>query len=170
MKARVIASMLLVTVLVVLNIAIAYAASDAAITITMSGPAVIIDIVDISAAPASWEIKPVQLNSSYSKAFTLTNSGNVIVDTTIVGTDASGSGYHWVLNDNTGNNQYIIEYDVEGQAGTNNVVTTPVDFVQNLAEEQSKNFLLTVKTPTAGDLPGAGEAMQATITIHAVKG
>lgn len=170
MKARVIVPMLLVTAIMASNIAIAHAASNATITITMAGPAVVIDIVDISAAPASWEIKPVQLNSSYSKAFTLTNSGNVRVDTTIVGTDASGSGYHWVLDDHTGNNQYIIEYNVEGQTGTYNVITTPVDFVQNLAVEQSKNFLLTVKTPTAGELPEAGEAMQATITIHAVKG
>ena len=169
MKARIIASMLLVAVVMVLNIAIAYAASNATITIKMAGPAVVIDIVDISAAPASWEIKPVQLNSSYSKAFTLTNSGNVRVDTTIVGTDASGFGYHWVLDDHADNNQYIIEYDVEGETGTYNVVTTQADFVQNLAEGQSNNFLLTVKTPTSGDLPGAGEAMQATVTIHAVK-
>jgi len=169
MKARVIESVLLVTVIMVLNIAIAYAAEDTTITIKMAGPAVVIDIVDISAGPVSWEIKPVQLNSSYSKAITLTNNGNVIVDTTIVGTDASGSGYHWALNDHTGNNQYIIEYDVEGQAGTYNVFTAPVDFVQRLEEEQSKNFLLTVKTPTAGDVPGADEMMQATVTIHAVE-
>ena len=140
MKARVIASMLSVTVIVVLNIAIAYAASDATITITMSGPTVVIGVVDISAAPATWEIKPVNLNSSYSKAFTQTNNGNVRVDTTIVGTDASGSGYHWVLADHAADNQYAIEYTVEGQVGTFNIVTTPVDFVQNLDEGQSRNF------------------------------
>ena len=134
MKARIIVSMLLVVVIVALNMGMVHAATDATITITMSGPTVIIDIVDISAAPPTWEIKPVNLNSSYSKAFTLTNNGNVRVDTTIVGTDASGSGYHWELDDHIGENKYVIEYDVEGQTGTYNVVTSPVDFVQNLDE------------------------------------
>ena len=170
MKARIFLSVLLIAVLLVTNVLTAFAAEDATITITMAGPAVVVDIVDISAAPPSWEIKPVGLNSSYSKAFTLTNGGNVRVDTTIVGTDASGAGYHWVLNDYAGNNQYVIEYVVEGQTGTGKIVTTPVNFIQDLQAEKSKNFLLTVKTPTAGDLPGAGQAMQATVTIHAVKG
>ena len=170
MKARIIASMLLLVFTASLNIGTAYAATDATITITMSGPAIIIEIVDISAAPPTWEIKPVNLNSSYSKAFTLTNNGNVRVDTTIVGTDASGSGYHWVLSDNTTNNQYEIEYTLEGQIGTFNVMTTPVAFIQDLNQGQSKNFLLNLKTPMTGDIPGVSESMQATVTIQAVKG
>jgi len=170
MKARVIASMLLVAIIVALNIGMVYAATDATITITMSGPAVIIDIVAISAAPATWEIKPVNLNTSYSKAFTLTNNGNVRVDTTIVGTDASGSGYQWVLADYADNNQYAIEYTAEGKVGTFNVVTTPVDFIEDLDEGQSTNFLLILKTPTTGDIPGINGTMQATVTIQAVGG
>jgi len=171
MKARIITSILLVVEIALLNIGITYAATDATITITMSGPtAIIIDVVDISAAPATWGIKPVNLNSSYSKVFTLSNNGNVRVDTTIVGTDASGSGYHWVLADYAADNQYAIEYTVEGQVGIFNVVTTPVDFVQNLDEGQSRNFLLLLRTPASGDIPGEGGAMQATVTIQAVAG
>lgn len=170
MKARIITSILLVVEIALLNIGITYAATDTTITITMSGPTVVIDVVDISAAPATWGIKPVNPNSSYSKAFTLTNNGNVRVDTTIVGTDASGSGYHWVLADHAADNQYAIEYTVEGQVGTFNVVTTPVDFVQNLDEGQSRNFLLVLRAPASGDILGVGGAMQATVTIQAVGG
>ena len=59
---------------------------------------------------------------------------------------------------------------VEGQTGTGNILTTPVDFIEDMQEAQIKNFLLNVKTPTSGGVPGAGESMQATVTIHAVEG
>ncbi len=145
----------------------AQAASDATITITMSGPAV---AINIEVEPAEWAIESVQLNSSYAKNFTLVNHGSVKVDTTIAGTDAEGSGYRWRLRTLPGNNMYEIEYDVEGPGGTGNVTTTPADFVQDLEEGESRDFSLTVKTPSSGDSPGGGEAIQAIVTIHAVQG
>jgi len=146
---------------------VALAGSDATITITMSGPAV---AIDIEVTPAEWQIDAVELNSSYLKDFTLVNRGSVKVDTTIMGINAEGSGYRWRLGTSPGNNQYEIEYDIEGAGGTGNVTTTPADFVQDLNKNQSKRFSLTVKTPTSGDLPGAGESVQAIVTIHAVQG
>ena len=146
---------------------VALAGSDATITITMSGPAV---AIDIEVTPAEWQIESVELNSSYLKDFTLVNRGSVKVDTTIMGTNAEGSGYRWWLGTFPSYNQYEIEYDVEGTGGTGNVTTNPTDFVQDLGKNQSKRFSLTVKTPTSGDSPGAGESIEATVTIHAVQG
>ncbi|HEY41509.1 MAG TPA: hypothetical protein G4O18_06580 [Dehalococcoidia bacterium] len=145
----------------------AQAANDATITITMSGPTV---AIDIEVEPAEWSIESVQLNSSYTKDFTLVNHSSVRVDTTIAGTDAEGSGHRWRLRGFPSNNAYEIEYDIEGPGGDGNITTTPTDFVQDLAQDQSKNFSLTVKTPSSGDSPGGGEALQATVTIHAVQG
>ena len=54
--------------------------------------------------------------------------------------------------------------------GTGNVTTTPTSFVQDLKKDHSKHFSLTVKTPSSGDSPGGGEAIQAIVTIHAVQG
>ena len=146
---------------------VALAGNDATITITMSGPSV---AIDIEVEPAEWVIDSVQLNSSYANDFTLINRGSVRVDTTIAGTDAEGSGYRWRLRAFPGNNAYEIEYDIEGFGGTGNVSIIPTDFVQDLEEGQSKDFSLTVKTPSSGDSPGGGEAIQATVTIHAVQG
>jgi hypothetical protein len=159
-----------VVLLAVLAVAIpiaARAANDATITITMSGPTV---AIDIEVEPAEWSIESVQLNSSYTKDFTLVNHSSVRIDTTIAGTDAEGSGYRWRLRGFPGNNAYEIEYDIEGFGGDGNVTTTPTDFVQNLEQDQSKNFSLTVRTPSSGDSPGGGEALQAIVTIHAVQG
>lgn len=156
------------TAIIALSIPIvALAGSDATITITMSGPAV---AIDIEVTPEEWQIEAVDLNSSYLKDFTLVNRGSVRVDTTIMGTDAEGAGYRWRLGTSPGNNRYEIEYDIGGAGGTGNVTTTPTDFVQNLNKNQSKRFSLTVKTPTSGDLPGAGESIEATVAIHAVQG
>jgi hypothetical protein len=141
--------------------------SDTTITITISGPAV---AIDIEVEPAEWAIESVQLNSSYTKDFTLVNRGSVRVDTTIAGTDAEGSGYRWQLGVFPGNNIYEIEYDIEGFGGTGNVTTTPTSFVQDLQKNHDKHFSLTVKTPLSGDSPGGGEAIQAIVTIHAVQG
>lgn len=146
---------------------VASAGSDATITITMSGPAV---AIDIEVTPAEWQIDSVTLNSSYLKDFKLINRGSVKVDTTIVGTNAEGSGYRWWLSTSPGRNQYEIEYAIEGFGGAGNVTTSPTDFVQDLNKNQSKRFSLTVKTPTSGDAPGAGESIEATVTIHAVQG
>ena len=146
---------------------VALADDDATITITMSGPAV---AIDIEVTPAEWQIEAVELNSSYLKDFTLVNRGSVRVDTTIMGTNAEGAGYRWRLGTYPGYNQYEIEYDIEGAGGMGNVTTTLTDFVQNLNRNQSERFSLTVKTPTSGDSPGAGESIQATVTIHAVQG
>ena len=143
------------------------AANDATITITMSGPVV---AINIEAEPAEWAIESVQLNSSYAKNFTLVNRGSVKVDTTIAGTDAEGSGYRWQLGVFPGNNIYEIEYDIEGFGGMGNVTTTPTSFVQDLQKNHDKHFSLTVKTPSSGDSPGGGEAIQAIVTIHAVQG
>ena len=146
---------------------VALAHDDATITITMSGPAV---AIGIEVEPAEWTIESVQLNSSYIKDFTLINLGSVRVDTTIAGTNAGGSGYRWILRAFPGDNMYEIEYDIEGSEGTGNVTTIPSDFMQDLEGGQSKKFSLTVKTPTSGDSPGGGEAVQAIVTIHAVQG
>ena len=161
-------SLIALAAVIVLSIPIvALAGSDATITITMSGPAV---AIDIEVTPDEWQIDPVELNSSYLKDFTLINRGSVKVDTTIMGTNAEGTGYRWWLGTFPGYNQYEIEYDIEGAGGTGNVATAPTDFVQDLSKNQSKRFSLTVKTPTSGDSPGAGESIEATVTIHAVQG
>ena len=167
MKIRGLLPVVLVAVLALSIPIVALANNEATITITMSGPAV---AIDIEVEPAEWEIESVQLNTSYIKDFTLINRGSVSVDTTIAGTDAEGSGYRWRLRTLPGNNIYEIEYDIEGIGGTGNVTTAPTDFVQDLGEDQSKDFSLTVKTPTSGDSPGGGEAVQAIVTIHAVQG
>ncbi|UCB42399.1 MAG: hypothetical protein JSV77_08015 [Dehalococcoidales bacterium] len=146
---------------------VALAGSDATITITMSGPSV---AIDIEVTPAEWQIEAVELNSSYLKDFTLVNRGSVRVDTTIMGTNAEGNGYRWWLSTFPGNNMYEIEYDIEGFGGMGNVTTIPTEFVQDLYKNQSQHFSLTVKTPTSGGSPGAGESIQATVTIHAVQG
>ena len=167
MKRKGLLPVLLVAVLAVAIPITVQAANNATITITMSGPTV---AIDIEVEPAEWAIDSVQLNSSYTKDFTLVNHSSVRVDTTIAGTDAEGSGYRWRLRGFPGNNAYEIEYDIEGFGGDGNVTTTPTDFVQDLEEGQSKDFSLTVKTPSSGDSPGGGEALQATVTIHAVQG
>jgi len=146
---------------------VALAGSSATITITMSGPSV---AIDIEVTPTDWQISPVALNSSYLKDFTLVNRGSVKVDTTIMGTNAEGSGYEWWLSLFPGYNQYEIEYDIEGDGGTGNVTTIPTNFVQDLTKNHSRRFSLTVKTPTDGDAPGMGQSIQATVTIHAVQG
>jgi len=167
MKIKGLLPIVLAAVLAVAIPLVALANDDATITITMSGPAV---AIDIEVEPAEWAIESVQLNSSYAKDFRLVNHGSVRVDTTIVGTDAEGSGYRWRLRAFSGNNMYEIEYDIEGFGGTGNVTMIPTDFVLDLEGGQSKNFSLTVKTPSSGDSPGGGEAIQAIVTIHAVQG
>jgi hypothetical protein len=167
MKRKGLLPVVLVAVLAVAIPITVRAANDATITITMSGPAV---AIDIEVEPAEWTIDSVRLNSSYTKDFTLVNHSSVRIDTTIAGTDAEGSGYRWRLRAFPGNNAYEIEYDIEGFGGDGNVTTTPTDFAQDLEEGQSKNFSLTVKTPSSGDSPRGGEALQATVTIHAVQG
>ena len=146
---------------------VARANNDTTISFTMSGPAV---AIDIEVEPAEWAIESVQINSSYAKNFTLVNRGSVKVDTTIAGTDAEGSGYRWQLGTFPGNNIYEIEYNIEGFGVTGNITTIPTSFVQDLKKDHSKNFSLTVKTPSSGDSPGGGEAIQAIVTIHAVQG
>lgn len=167
MKIKGLLPVALAALLAVVIPVVAQAKNDATITITMSGPAV---AIDIEVEPAEWVIESVQLNSSYAKDFTLVNRGSVKVDTTIAGTDAEGSGYRWRLRTFPGNNSYEIEYDIEGFGGTGNVTTTPTDFMQDLEEGQSKSFSLTVKTPSSGESPGGGEAIQTIMTIHAVQG
>lgn len=147
--------------------AIVHATDDTAtVTITMTGPAI---AVDISAAPTGWEIRGVRLNASFSNSFTLSNVGSVTVDTTVAGTDATGPGFEWTLDTEPGDNQYEIEYDIDGPGGQGNVTTDPDDFVDGLAAGQSIDFGLTVKTPSAGDIPLGNESMQATVTIRAIE-
>jgi hypothetical protein len=167
MKIKGLLPVVLVAVLAAAVPVAARAGSDATITITMSGPSV---AINIKVEPTEWEIDSVQLNSSYAKDFTLINCGSVRVDTTIVGTNAEGSGYSWQLGTVPGNNVYEIEYDIEGYGGTGNVTRTATSFVQDLQTNHSKEFSLTLKTPSSGDSPGGGESIQATVTIHAVQG
>jgi len=167
MKAKRLLPVALAAVVALSIVPVVLADEEATITITMSGPAV---AIDIEVAPTEWEIRPVELNSSYTRDFTLSNTGSVEVDTTIVGTDAEGDGYRWRLSMSPGHNSYEIEFDIEGPVGPGNVSKTPTDFVTGLEEDDSKRFALTVKTPSSGDSPGGGETLQATVTIHAVQG
>jgi hypothetical protein len=115
MKTKGLLPVVLTAMLAVAIPLVARANNDATITITMSGPAV---AIDIEVEPAEWAIESVQLNSSYAKDFTLVNRGSVKVDTTIAGTDAEGFGYRWRLRTFSGNNTYEIEYNIEGFGGT----------------------------------------------------
>ena len=165
MKARVTFAAALALMLVAVVPLLVRAASTSAITIVMTGPAI---SVDISVEPTEWEISGVRLNSSYARSFTLTNTGSVDVATSIAGTDAEGSGYEWVLDTSPGQNRYEIEYDVEGQGRDGNVTPEPAGFIEKLTDGESRDFSLTVKTPTTGDVPAAGEALEATVSIRAV--
>jgi hypothetical protein len=164
MKARVTFAAALAFVLVTVVPLIARATTST-ITIVMTGPAI---SVDISVEPTGWQISGVRLNSSYARSFTLTNTGTVEVETSIVGTNAEGSGYEWLLDTSPGQNRYEVEYDVEGPGQDGNVTLEATDFIERLTEGQSRDFSLTVKTPTAGDVPAAGEALEATVSISAV--
>ena len=168
MKARILLSVVLAAMLVVSIPVKAFAvgADDAQITIVMSGQGI---AIDVSVLPATLQIQPVELNSSYCGGFTLTNNGSVGIDTTIVGTNATGDGYNWTLSTSPGNNVYAIEYNISEPGGQGNIITTPTDFVKGLRPDKSKNFKLTVKTPTSGNCPGLGESVQATVTIQAIQ-
>ena len=166
MKARVAFATAVALILATVIPLIARATSTSTITIVMAGPAV---SVDITVEPAGWQISGVSLNSSYARDFTLTNTGTVDVETSIAGTDAVGSGYEWKLDTSPGQNQYEIQYEIDGPSGDGNVTLAPDAFIDRLREGAARDFSLTVRTPTGGGVPVAGEAVEATVTIRAVE-
>lgn len=161
---------LLGIVALVASVPVLAADENATITITMEGPAV---SIGIGVNSGTWTIPAVEANSTYSQTFTLTNNSNVTVDTTIKGTNATGSEYKWVLVNYADtwpqSGAYAIVWSVEESEGSV-VAFEARDFIQNLPAGNSQNFNLTIHTPPEGGVfPAAGESLQATVTISAVQ-
>jgi hypothetical protein len=144
-------------------------AAEATVTITMTGGELAITV-----AP-DWTVGPVLTNTTYKttpddSACTLTNTGNVRIDTTIVGADVTGTPT-WTLSNDGSNGVAIYGLKYKKQGGADTVINkTPATFVNDLAASGTQLFGLSLLTPTDQASIVKGNTYTTTVTISAVQG
>jgi hypothetical protein len=124
---------------------------------------------------SSWNVNsgsPVSENSNYATGltyFTITNNSGGAVTITIGGTDLTGGGYTWDLDDagSPGNMIYALKAGLSG--GDYTIVVkesaTYNELVAGLADSGTQDFGLKLWTPT--DFTNENNAKTATITLTA---
>jgi len=176
-----IVSIVLAAILALIPCLPALAAGDntATVTITMTG----VNELSITLEPTEWPIGDVASDTEYETIppiewCTLTNTGNVNVDTFIVGEDAkwvdNPGAYKWTLSSDGTNGEHIygLWFRISGdtQRGYTLITKTESEFWPYsdhppLEPEKYKQFGLRLLTPTVFH---GGREMKTTITISAV--
>ena len=176
-----IVSIVLAAILALIPCLPALAAGDntATVTITMTG----VNELSITLEPTEWPIGDVASDTEYETIppiewCTLTNTGNVNVDTSIVGEDAkwvdNPGAYKWTLSSDGTNGEHIygLWFRISGdtQRGYTLITKTESEFWPYsdhppLEPEKYKQFGLRLLTPTVFH---GGKEMKTTITISAV--
>jgi hypothetical protein len=182
-----IASLLLASILALMPCLPALAADTGTVTITMTG----VDEISITLEPTAWPLGDVSPDTEYLTSppidwCTLTNTGNVSVNTFIVGEDArwyehgTGKNYYWTLSDSnesdpedaTRGHKYMLWFRVHGDTDRGYVLITkeaaafwPPEGGSSISAADSKQFGLKVLSPT---FFYGGREMKTTITISAV--
>jgi hypothetical protein len=138
-------------------------------------------VVSITNTQASWGIGVVAVdavvyfsatgaqNDAYS---TITNTGSVIVDIAIQGTNIEGGSYDWVLAATTGSEQYSLYankqatptvYDVQVKTSAYVDITAPA----GLAVDGTNDWSMKFTAPTAFNANDDGNQKTATVTLVA---
>ncbi len=131
------------------------------------------EVVSISVSPETknWgTVNPGQIYSSATEEFTVTNTGNVTVNTSIQGEDATASGApNWVLSDTAspGSDRYGLKFSFNLSSWVIIQKSTPVSFKAALGVGASDTFGLQLLTPTYISTPN--KTYSAKIYITAVK-
>lgn len=171
-------SLLLAIILALIPCLSVLAQNTGTITITMTG----VSEIAIELSQTEWPIGNVASNTTYETSppidwCTLTNTGNVNVNTFIVGEDASWTGgtYKWTLSSdgNNGDHIYVLWFRVHGDLDRGHVPITKTEREfwpyaggsgSTLAPGDNKQFGLKLLTPTFFN----AKEMQTHITISAV--
>lgn len=163
-KAKILAVVFLAALVMTVTPALA-AGDTTTLAISIAGPEI---SMNLGVSPAEWQVQAPSLNATHnSPTYTLTNNGNVLVDTTIVGTDATGTHGMWALNDTPSSDRFMLSWTATSSSGV--ISKSQTDFLQVIPAGQSKDFSLQLKTPTSG-YKAAGDTLQVTVTIKAVQG
>jgi len=163
-KAKILAMVFLAAL--VMTVTPALAAGDATtLAISIQGPEI---SMNLEVSLAEWSIQAPSLSATHnSPTYTLTNNGNVLVDTTIVGTDAIGTYGMWELKDMPSSDYFTLSWTATSGSGV--ISKSQTAFLQDIPAGQSKDFSLQLRTPTSG-YKAAGDTLQVTVTIKAVQG
>jgi hypothetical protein len=163
-KAKILAMVFLAALVMTVTPALA-AGDTTTLTISVQGPEI---SMNLGVSPAEWQVQAPSLNATHnSPTYTLTNNGNVLVDTTIVGTDAIGSKGQWELYDMPSSDRFTLSWTATSGSGV--ISKIPTEFLQNIPAVQSMDFSLQLRTPASG-YKAAGDTLQVTVTIKAVQG
>ena len=176
---RGIVSIVLVAILALIPCLPALAQDTGTITITMTG----VSELSITLDPTEWPIGDVASNTEYETQppidwCTLTNTGNVNVNTFIVGEDAKwvDGAYKWTLSSDETNGEHIygLWFRIHGDTARDYVPITKTESEfwppsgvtgEEIGASDSKQFGLRLLTPT---FFYAGRQMRTHVTISAV--
>jgi len=137
-----------------------WAGTTDTITVTVS----LGEVISVSLDSGTWTIGSVALSdSSASPTYTATNDGNVAIDLTITGTDATGPGT-WTLENAVGTDQFRVTVTSPAL----NLSTGAQSLATGLAVSGTKAIDMTYYAPS-GDTDGSGVAQGFTITVAASK-
>lgn len=160
-KILVIALAVLLTIPVV-----AFADTTAEVEVTFT-----VGELGITVSPSTWEnlsAAPAKTWTSDPNGFTLTNTGDYRVNTTIKGADAVGNdGHTWTLSSDGINREdtYAMKFIVDQSEGV--ITVSELPFLGGLDADQYKGFGLSAAAPTNSNCMNPGEKFSTTVTIKA---
>ena len=170
MKTRILAVVL--TMMLALGLC-GVVAADEAITIQMEAPTEPEMGMTLTGnttwAPGS---SPIDLNTIYTSGlYNLENTGDVEIDVSISGTDATeigGGTDTWMLDPFYGNgiDKFGLAHQKDGVPIETAISGAAKDFVTNFAPEADVDFRLLLRTPT--DITNWGDTMEATVVLTMV--
>ena len=161
---------LALTLSLVLAVAVCFGVSAVALAATVSISAEGKEI-SISVSPASYDFGLVAESETKATGltyFTLSNDGNIQVDTQIQGEALSGTGAtDWALGAAAGADTYALKAGTDA-AYDITVATTATDFELDLAASGSEDFGLEFTAPTS--ITDANDVKSGDVTVSAVEG
>lgn len=173
MKRKLIALMLMAVLAVMLFIPMSVSAADPTVTISVTA-----QVVSITNTQDTWTIGIVDVdevvyfsadNAQDDDYSQIENTGNVAVDVEIQGEDIEGGDYDWTLAATTGDQQYSlytngdgdVTYDIEVKS------SSYTDIVTDLAASGTADWSLKMTCPSAFNAADDGQAKSATVTLVA---
>lgn len=106
----------------------------------------------ITVTPSTWDQGSLALGSSNETSgpyFNLSNEGDVAINVTVKGSNATNSsGFSWNLTSTSATNNFTVEYKKDGDAGWSNINLTYDTFVTDLPIGWGKDFDLKLTLAT----------------------
>jgi len=113
-KAKILAMVFLAALVMTVTPALA-AGDTTTLTISVQGPEI---SMNLGVSPAEWQVQAPSFNATHnSPTYTLTNNGNVLVNTTIVGTNAIGTYGMWELSNTLSSGYFTLSWTATSSSG-----------------------------------------------------